>query len=97
MMSLVSAPLMNMLSELLSILFPVAGMLLIVAGGLMLLARAAHAMGDQHEKGEGEVGAISLYEMKKMSPKTFREFTELALKIHRQRIERGIDRRVKED
>jgi len=37
---------MNTMLQLLSILFPLAGMLLIVAGGLLLLARA-------HEKGEG--------------------------------------------
>ncbi|GAG92898.1 unnamed protein product [marine sediment metagenome] len=38
-----------------------------------------------HEEAEGD-------KMKKMSSKTFREWTELALKIHRKRIERGIER-----
>jgi len=64
----------NTLLQLFSILFPVAGFLLIVAGGLLLLARA-------HEEAEGD-------EMKKMSPKTFREFAELSFKNYRQRIER---------
>ena len=39
---------MNTLLQLLSILFPVAGMLLIVAGGLLLIARA-------HEEADGGV------------------------------------------
>ena len=64
---------MGTLLQFFSILFFVAVMLLIVARGLLLLARA-------HEEGEGD-------EMKKMSPKTFREFAELSLKNNRQRIE----------
>lgn len=63
---------MNTLSQLLGILFPVSCFLLIVAGGLLLLARA-------HEESEGD-------EM--MSPKTFQEWAELSLKNYRQRMKR---------
>lgn len=38
---------MNTLLECLSILFPVAGMLMIVAGGLLLLARAHEEVEDR--------------------------------------------------
>lgn len=64
---------MNTLLRLISILFPVSTLLLIVFGGLILLARA-------HEEGESD-------EMNKMSPRTFREWAELSLKLHRKERE----------